>query len=233
MISLLSAFLQLFFPHVCDHCGTDLTSTESVLCLRCQHRLPATDFEYYDDNPVAKLLYKAPHAMAAYYFSGAGMLQQLVHKFKYHQRKDIALQLGRFIGRRLLQCSWLHEINCLVPVPLHPQRQKQRGYNQAALLAAGISEVTHLPVITDVLVRLKYSDTQTHKNRLQRRVNVANLFAVKETSALPGRHVLRPGQHVLLIDDVITTGATTRACSEALQQANITVSVCALAYTGH
>jgi ComF family protein len=189
-------------------------------------QLPRTGYQHYEHNPIEKIFrgrVNIRHAMAAYYYRNPSLLQSLVYRFKYHHRQDIALQLGRQIGYMLLQSKWLHEINCIVPVPLSKSRERSRGYNQAALLAAGIAAVTHKPVITHVLVRANYSSSQTKKNRELRWENVENAFALKNTADIRN-------QHILLVDDVITTGATTEACCLTLQQEKVDVSVCSLAY---
>jgi ComF family protein len=226
MKKLLLSLLHLFFPHVCDGCGTELSLSEEILCLACMEQLPRTDFQHYEENLVAKVFYgrvEIQHAMASYYYKKPSLLQSLVHKFKYHSRQDVALQLGRQIGHMLLQSKWLHEINCIVPVPLSKSRQRSRGYNQAALLADGIAAVIHKPVISHVLLRKNYRSSQTRKNRELRWENVETAFTLENAADIRD-------QHILLVDDVITTGATTEACCHTLQQENVQVSICSLAY---
>ena len=226
MRTLLLSFIHLFFPHVCDGCGTDLTSAEEILCLTCLEKLPRTDFQHYDTNPVAKVFrgrVHICHAMAAYYYRKSSVLQSLIYRFKYHNRQDIALQLGRQLGHMLLQSKWIHEINGIIPVPLSKSRERSRGYNQAALLAAGIAAVTNKPVLSDVLIRKNYLSSQTKKNRELRWENVESAFALSNAASIRD-------QHILLVDDVITTGATTEACCLTLQQAKVNISVCSLAY---
>lgn len=226
MRTLLSSLIHLFFPHVCDGCGTDLTSTEEILCLICLEKLPRTGFQHYDANPVARVFrgrVNIRYAMAAYYYRRPSLLQSLVYRFKYHNRQDIALQLGRQMGHMLMQSKWLHEISGIIPVPLSKSRERSRGYNQAALLAAGIAAVIHKPVISDVLIRKNYTSSQTRKNRESRWENVETAFTLKNAADIRNRHVL-------LVDDVITTGATTEACCLTLQQEKVHISVCSLAY---
>jgi ComF family protein len=229
MRKLLSSLLHLFYPHTCDGCGIDLTAKEEVLCLHCQQQLPRTGYQHYPANPVAKIFrgrVNIRHAMAAYYYRKASLLQSLIYQFKYHNRKDIALQLGRQTGYLLLQCKWVHEINCIIPVPLSTSRERHRGYNQAVLLATGIAAVIKKPVITHVLTRKNYHSSQTKKNRASRWENVEEAFSLQHA------HVIR-NQHVLLVDDVITTGATTEACCQTLLQEKVAVSICSLAYANH
>lgn len=226
MRTLLSSLIHLFFPHVCDGCGIDLTPSEEILCLNCLENLPRTDFQHYDINPVAKVFrgrVNIRHAMAAYYYRKSSLLQSLIYRFKYHNRQDIALQMGRQIGHMLLQSKWLHEITGIIAVPLSKHRERSRGYNQAALLAAGIAAVTRKPVLTNVLIRKNYVSSQTRKNRELRWENVAAAFALNNAAGIRD-------QHILLVDDVITTGATTEACCLTLLQAKVNISVCSLAY---
>jgi ComF family protein len=227
MKNLFVSLLHLFYPHVCNTCGRGLTPSETILCLRCQHRLPLTGFHLYPDNTLEKVFWgrvNIRHAMAAYYYNEGAIVRRLVHQFKYHRRQDIALQLGRQIGYMLQQTAWLNEIDCIVPVPLHKAKARRRGYNQSAVLAAGLAMIISRPVMPHALQRVSYTDSQTRKNRTSRWENVAGVFTAKEPGALRGRHVL-------LVDDVITTGATTEACCLALQEAGALVSVCALAFT--
>ncbi|WP_177230550.1 ComF family protein [Chitinophaga sp. CF118] len=229
MRTLLSSLLHLFYPHTCDGCGNDLTRSEEVLCLHCKQQLPYTRFQYHAGNPVEKIFWgrvDVRHAMAAYYYKKTSLLQSLIHQFKYHNRKDIALYLGRQTGNILLQCEWLHEISCIIPVPLNSSRERRRGYNQATLLANGISSVIKKPVISHVLTRENYLSSQTKKNRELRWENVEAAFSLKHAADIRDKHVL-------LVDDVITTGATTEACCQALRQEKTEISICSLAYASH
>ncbi|CAL1520967.1 ComF family protein [Chitinophaga sp. MM2321] len=223
--SLLSPLIHLFYPHCCEVCGIDLPAADELLCLHCHAALPVTQFHRYPANPVANIFrgrIQISHATAAYYYSQSSGLQQLIHHFKYKQRKDIATWLGKQTGYMLRESNWLSSIDYLVPVPLFPRKEKQRGYNQAALLANGIAHITSHPVLLQALRRQQYTGTQTRKGRVSRWQNVADVFKADRT--------LLTGRHVLLIDDVITTGATTEACSQALIEAGASVSVCCLAY---
>ncbi|SHM41543.1 ComF family protein [Chitinophaga sp. CF418] len=229
MKNLLASLLDLLYPHTCDGCGIDLTHTEKVLCLRCQRRLPLTGYQHLPDNPVEKIFWgrvNIRHAMAAYYYRKSSLLQQLIYQFKYNQREDIATHLGQQMGNILLQSRWLYEINSIIPVPIHPTKLQQRGYNQAILLANGIATVTGKPVMEEILFRNNYSPSQTNKGRLLRWQNVSGVFSIR-----PGNYL--KDQHILLIDDVLTTGATLEACSNLLVGAGAVVSICTLAFAHH
>lgn len=224
---MIRSLLHLFYPHVCENCGQDLTATEEVLCIVCMRKLPFTSFQLNPDNPVEKIFsgrVHLQHAMAGYYFARDTCLQQLIHQFKYGGRKDIALYLGRQLGLQLKESNWWEELSLIIPVPLNRVKQRQRGYNQAALLAKGIGEVLNCAVLEDGLARKAHSVTQTHKTRLERWENVAEVFSLNYPERVTGRHIL-------LVDDVLTTGATLEACTHALQEkGDVAVSVCSLAY---
>ncbi|KAA2245144.1 ComF family protein [Chitinophaga agrisoli] len=195
--------------------------------MRCVRRLPVTGFQRYVNNPVERAFsgrVGIRNAMAGYYYTQTSMLQQLIHRFKYRRRKDIALYLGRRLGHMLLESGWLHEIEGIVPVPLNTVKEQHRGYNQAALLAAGIAAVVQKPVFDQVLHREHRAGSQTRRGRSSRWENVSDAFTVKDAATLYNRHLL-------LVDDVITTGATTEACSHALLAAGASVSICSLAFT--
>ncbi|HVI47694.1 MAG TPA: hypothetical protein VM802_22675 [Chitinophaga sp.] len=226
LIRLLSPVIHLFYPHCCEICGKDLPAADDLLCLRCHDTLPVTQFHRYEGNPVANIFrgrVQIKHAMAAYYYSQSSGMQHLVHSFKYRQRKDIALWLGRQIGYMLQESPWISEIDMLAPVPLFPSKERSRGYNQATLLANGIAHIIKKPVLSKALTRLQFTRTQTRQGRTDRWQNVATVFSADPRVVT--------GRHILLTDDVITTGATTEACSQALLDAGASVSVCSLAYT--
>ncbi|SEW08168.1 ComF family protein [Chitinophaga arvensicola] len=225
LTSLLTPLVHLFYPHCCELCGTDLHQADELLCLRCAQALPLTHFQRYPDNPVAQVFrgrIPLQQASATYYYNQSSGLQQLIHRFKYHQRPDIATWLGKQTGYQLQESSWIKDIDLLVPVPLNARKEKQRGYNQATLLARGIAAVIPLPVSPATLRREHFTATQTKKGRTDRWQNVAHVFSISGN--------LSGGLHVLLVDDVITTGATTEACCNVLQKAGARVSVCCLAY---
>ena len=229
MINLISSLLHLFYPQGCAICGLSLASSEQQLCLQCLLQLPVTSFQHFSDNPVEKLFYgrvNIQHAMAAYYFSKASVMRKLVHQVKYKHKRELGVFLGKQMGQMLLQSNWIQEITCIVPVPVHPKREKARGYNQAALLAKGIAAVTGIPLLQQALIRTSFKGSQTSKGRILRWQNVSQAF-----------QLINPAQfsadHILLVDDVITTGATTEACGRLFQDAKIPLSICCLAYARH
>lgn len=153
------------------------------------------------------------------YFTNEGLLQHLLHKLKYDGKKEIGTFLGKTLAHDLQQVKWSEKIDAIIPVPLHPKKEATRGFNQAEIIAEGMQEVLNIPVITDVLHRARYTESQTKKTREERLLNMKDAFEVKHREKITGKHLL-------LIDDVLTTGATLEACAIALSQiTNIHISI--------
>jgi ComF family protein len=220
--------LHLFFPHTCVGCGTDVIDHDQLLCLHCLNHLPATNFFNQPNNPVEQVFYgriPVANAGAGYFFTKDSLLQNLIVQLKYKGNKQIGFYLGQLFGNFLIKCDRFKQVDGLVPLPLNPRREKNRGYNQATMLCNGISSVLKKPVIEKAVVRSVYTETQTHKGRISRWENMDGIFEVKNPSALENKHIL-------LVDDVVTTGATLEACgSEILKVPGTTLSVATLAYT--
>jgi ComF family protein len=208
-----AAIGQLFYPHVCAGCGTDKLGVDSSLCWYCLDELPATGFAPQPNNPAEKILqgrlpFGAVHA--GFYLNRDSLMEQLIYQFKYKRRQDIGLQLGMLLGAQL-QASERFEIDALVPVPLHPKKHRQRGYNQAAIIAKAIATSLNLPVIEQVLTRKDFRGSQTRLSRMGRWQNSVSTFCIEHP------HRLR-GKRVLLVDDVLTTGATLESCGQLLSE---------------
>jgi ComF family protein len=204
----------LFFPHHCAGCGTDRLDKQTEICLRCLHRLPLTHFTAQPDNPVEKIFWGRTHVQAAtslFFYSQDSTMQSLLHELKYRGNQALGIQLGSLLGTALKNTSRF-PVDVLVPVPLHPSKEKSRGFNQATLICQGIATVTGLPVCTTLLRRNTERSTQTKKDRAARWENMQGIF-----EATPFNEV--PYKNILLIDDVITTGATLEACGQALLEA--------------
>lgn len=218
--------MHLFFPHLCTGCGSDALQKDHQLCLDCIGRLPETGFEQINGNPVEKAFYgRLPvHSATAFlYFSKHALVQHLLHQLKYRSNPGIGEYLGSLMGARLKHTERFAAVDALVPVPLNASRQKKRGYNQAEAICNGLSGAMDIPVITNALVRKKPSETQTRKNRIERWENMKEIFFLEQPEQLEGKNVL-------LVDDVITTGATLEACGrELLPVSNINIAC--LAYT--
>ncbi|MBX7226270.1 MAG: ComF family protein [Chitinophagales bacterium] len=203
----------VFFPENCCGCGEGLMKNEAHLCLNCLHQLPYTNFENDVDNPANKLFHgRFPFAGGTswLYFSKSGIVQSVLHELKYHQKPELGIWLGEKMGAHLSKWITEQQIDVVLPVPLHPKKERLRGYNQSGLLAESIAKTNHLRYSPNVLERKSFTDSQTKKSRIDRWENVADMFHLNDAQALQNKHVL-------LIDDVLTTGATIEACAIALK----------------
>lgn len=220
------SLLHLLFPHTCTGCGTDNIGNKNILCLHCITTLPETHFECYADNPIERKFYgriPVSAATAQYYFSRDSVLQRLVHQLKYNNNKELGYQLGILIGASLKQ-SERFNADALVPLPLFKAREKKRGYNQAYVLCEGIARELQLPILKNIIIRPDHTETQTHKGRIERWKNIEGKFRLIDPVAISGKHIL-------LVDDVVTTGATLESCgSELLKAGNLTLSLACLCY---
>jgi ComF family protein len=218
-------FFSLFFPRLCPGCAASLYKQENLICTRCLYHLPRTNFHQWRNNPVEMIFWgRVPvqYATAGFYFHKKGRFQKIVHNFKYRGCKELGEELGRIIGQDLVHSSF-SEVTMVVPVPLHPSKLKKRGYNQSEYIARGLSEALQRPMDITSLQRKTASSTQTRKSRFERWKNVEDIFSVSD-------HNRFAGQHVLLVDDVVTTGATLEACAnEILKSDSALVSMATLA----
>lgn len=219
------AFTHLFFPQVCIGCGSDAVDNNQLLCLQCIHKLPYTRFQMYSPNPVEKIFWgRVPvqHAAAVFYLTKDSVLEKLLYQLKYKGRKEVGEYCGQLMGQAIQNTS-LANVDALIPLPLFPKKERLRGYNQASKICDGIAEVMHIPVLKNAVQRLTGTDTQTKKNRVERWQDMQGRFTVADAAKVAGKHVL-------LVDDVITTGATLEACGSALVQAGAKVSVLTLGF---
>jgi len=220
------SFVHLLFPHICSGCGSDILNKESMLCMRCIDAMPETNFEIHANNPVEKKFWgrlSLQQATAQYYFVRESLMQRLMHQFKYKKNKELGTQLGRMMGESLKKSNRF-TIDALIPLPLFPAKEKKRGYNQAAILCEGIAESLQVQVLKDVIIRPQHTDTQTKKGRIERWQNMEGKFVLAKPEAIANKRVL-------LVDDVVTTGATLEACGiELLKAENVRLSIAALCY---
>lgn len=225
--NILSPLIHLFYPHVCAGCGSDLMQDNNLLCLRCVNDLPHTNFAMHANNPVEKIFWgrlALTAAMSEFYFAKGTIIQNLIHEFKYKGNKDIGLYLGAMMGSSLLSNNRFSKIDALIPLPLFADKEFKRGFNQATILCSGISEVMNIPVIKNNVVRKRFTETQTKKHRTERWENVEGSFKVTQPTELKNKHIL-------LVDDVVTTGATLEACgAEILKIAGTKLSIATLAF---
>lgn len=216
--------LHLLFPHICTGCGSDILHEESVLCMRCIDAMPETNFELHPNNPVEKTFWgRLPlaGATAQFYFTKESLMQHLMHQFKYKGNKELGMQLGKIMGEQIKK-SARFEADVLVPLPLFAAKEKRRGYNQAAILCEGMAEAMNLPVLDKIISRPQHTETQTKKGRIERWKNMEGKFILSDADAIKNLHLL-------LVDDVVTTGATLEACgNELLKAENVQLSIATL-----
>jgi len=220
-------FLDLFYPRICECCESLLFSGEKLICTKCIYNIPITNYHLLRNNKLNRIFWSRvsiENACSFFYYNKASVYQTLIHAFKYRGRLDIGLRLSNLFGLELKKTLWISDIDIIIPVPLHSGKLQKRGYNQALIIARGISEITEIPVCDDVLFRKTNSSTQTNKTRLERWENVDDIFSVRYVDSLVGKHIL-------LVDDVITTGSTLESCAQIIKSTNnsIVVSIATLA----
>jgi ComF family protein len=218
--------LNLFYPNLCLICRRQLADFEPHICLYCLCDLPCARYHKRPDNPVLKLYAGIPQmreAAAFLLYEKDGTAQTLIHNFKYYNNKALAEYLGLIASQEMKTDGLFCDVDFLVPVPLHPKKERQRGYNQSLWIARGMAAGYGIPIRNEALYRKIYTISQTRKSHYDRHLNIEDVFGVEDGQAFAGKHVL-------LIDDVITTGATSIACIEALTGIpDIRISVFSLA----
>lgn len=218
--------LNLFFPRLCLLCQTPLVEGEAYVCLHCLNRLPYTHFTDMTANPVCRLFQgkvSFAAATALLHFTQGGSGQKLIHALKYQGLPELGYELGRMAASTYRETGLFDTVDLLLPVPLHPKRERQRGYNQSEWIARGIRSVTGIAIDTTSLSRIKKTESQTRKRLSERTENVADIFRLNDADALKDKHVL-------LLDDVVTTGSTLNACAEAIKATpGIRISILSIA----
>lgn len=219
---------HLFFPHICSGCGSDIISDHTFLCGRCINDLPVTNFHLHANNAVEKIFWgriPVTNASSFCYFSKDSLVQRLLHELKYKGNKDLGLQMGKLAGTMLRSSNRFNDIDCLIPLPLFAAKERIRGYNQATVLCKGMAGSMYIPVHEKTIKRPGATSTQTHKNRIERWENIDGKFLLADKESLINKHVL-------LVDDVVTTGATLEACGhELLKVEGLRLSIATFAYT--
>lgn len=248
-LSLLGKILDLFFPRFCIECGNRLVGSEEMLCASCLISLPYTSTwaDFYE-NEMAKMFWgqiPIERSVALFRYQSHSMPSNIIYKLKYFDHPEIGAYMGRLIALEGLDHSNTQKdggkndglfdgIDAIIPIPLTPKRQKHRGYNQSEMIARGIQEITHLPIITDAVKRTVFTESQTHKDRWQRLENVEHVFQLSDSYHLgKEKHPISDlmGKHLLMVDDVCTTGATIIACCKQLMKVgNIKFSVASIGW---
>lgn len=232
----IEAVLHLFYPSICQGCQSETVDPRQMICSDCFHSLPFTGFEKIPENPVEKLFWgrsRPAYACGLFYYLDQSPLQHIIHQIKYRNEKKLALRMGRMMGEKmqtiqehLFSTSTYDQKNmCTVPMPMHPKKQRKRGYNQATLLCQGIAEETGIPYTENLVIKTRETTTQTKKSREDRWQNMASVFRAANMEPVQSKHLI-------LVDDVITTGASAEAVVNILlEQGAASVGVYSLAFT--
>ena len=216
------------YPQICFGCGTDQIEKVTPLCQQCIQDLPTTDFFSIHDNPIEKIFWGRTNiqfAGALLFFTKDSLVQTLITQLKYHHNKKVGILFGRLMGQAIAAEEKFKQIDFIVPIPIKAAKINSRGYNQSAIIAMGILQEWHRPILNDVLMKRSWSNSQTKKNRAARLQQVPDLFVLNHSRSIKGKHIL-------LVDDVLTTGATLEAAVASLMTGSpASVSIAVAAYT--
>ncbi|MGS2741429.1 ComF family protein [Sinomicrobium sp. M5D2P17] len=227
-LRIVSDIYNLLFPEMCPGCSVRLSPGERIICTACRHQLPVTEYHRTRENPVEKIFYgrvKIEFATAFLLFRKKGVTQQLIHHLKYKGHSEIGTFLGKWYGTCLLETDLSNKVDMVIPVPLHPKKQRKRGYNQVSAFAKCIAQALQVEYREDILVKTTNAKAQTFKTRLARWKESESIFDIRQ--GMPSVPC-----HILLVDDVITTGSTLERCTRTLQKhGNVKVSIATMAIT--
>lgn len=223
---MLKSIVNLFFPKVCYACNNLLNDNVDTICMDCRHDLPVTNFHFDNNDNVSKVLYgraKIENGASLFRFEKKGNVQRLIHNLKYKDHENIGFLLGNWLGGELKTLESYRDIDAVIPVPLHKKKLKSRGFNQVTKFSEQIAEALHAEYIDDVLLKVSNTKTQSKKGRIARWIDSDELFAIENIPSIENKHIL-------LVDDIITTGATLEACISVLNEAkNIKISIATMA----
>jgi len=225
--NLLGGFVSLFYPQLCLSCGKNITPDRDAICISCQVKLPKTGFHLEKENSFTDRFWgrvNIESGASFYHFAKGGRVQHLIHNLKYKGRYEVGVKLGNLYGKALKKSPLYRNIDVIIPVPLHPKKELKRGYNQSDMFAKGLSETMEVEWKKNILISTKMSETQTKKSRLERLENVKDVFKINDVDFLKDKHVL-------IVDDVLTTGATLEACTmKILEIPGTKVSLATIAF---
>lgn len=224
----LKNIFNLFFPELCLICNSSLIVSNQLICVSCRSNLPITNFCNWSPNEVEKSFYGRVDIISGtslFYFNRKGNVQKLIHQLKYKKQQKIGTLLGYWLGEAILNSGRFKKLDGIIPVPLHKNKLKKRGYNQVTTFGLSLSKILKIPLLENILIRVSKTKTQTLKNRFDRSNNMNEKFELIDEKMLKNKHIL-------LIDDIITTGATLEACCMQLCfTENIKISIATMAYT--
>lgn len=216
---------HLLYPKLCLACRMELPPADANICTKCEHDLMPIDFQSISDNELTERFWgrlQLKFGFALYYFHNQSAAKALMHQLKYNNAPQVGIELGRNLGYTIRETNIKNNIDTIVPVPLHPKKKHLRGYNQSSKIAEGLSEILNIKWTDKALIRIENTTSQTQKTRMERFENVKNAFEIQQPKSLKNKHIL-------LVDDVITTGATIEACAlKLLDIPNITISIAAI-----
>ena len=220
--------MHLLYPQICFGCGTDQVEKAMPLCHKCIQDLPFTDFFSINENPVEKIFWgraAIQNAGALLFFTKDSLVQTLITTLKYHHNKKVGVLFGKLMGEAIAVEEKFKQIDLIIPIPISASKINSRGFNQSEVIAIGIQQVWHRPILNNVLIKRSWSNSQTKKNRKARLQQLPDLFYLQKPTSIEGKHIL-------LVDDVLTTGATLEAAVASLMTGSpASVSIAVAAYT--
>jgi len=220
--------LHLLYPQICFGCGTDQVEKNMPLCPKCIQDLPTTDFFSINENPVEKIFWgraAIQHAGALLFFTKDSLVQTLITELKYYHNKKVGILFGKLMGEAIAVEEKFKQIDLIIPIPISASKINTRGFNQSEVIAIGMQQVWHRPMLNDVLIKKSWSNSQTKKSRKARLQQLPDLFFLQKPTNIEGKHIL-------LVDDVLTTGATLEAAVASLMTGSpASVSIAVAAYT--
>jgi ComF family protein len=216
------------YPQICFGCGTDQVEKNMPLCPKCIQDLPTTDFFSINENPVEKIFWgraAIQHAGALLFFTKDSLVQTLITELKYYHNKKVGILFGKLMGEAIAVEEKFKQIDLIIPIPISASKINTRGFNQSEVIAIGMQQVWHRPMLNDVLIKKSWSNSQTKKSRKARLQQLPDLFFLQKPTNIEGKHIL-------LVDDVLTTGATLEAAVASLMTGSpASVSIAVAAYT--